>query len=329
MIVIEAESRSIREAKKKLMHLIDEKERILIRNGLIDHSFPISLQIAPQPEGERLGFFDPEGNSIVLAEELSEHDTENILLHELAHAAEWHINGCITGHSPEFRKYCRILGVEPGFDRSRVSLSLRKDKEARERIRKLMALSSSPFENEAAEAIKKAQALMMKTDMREEDERICFADIYSSGRIPFYMAEIAEYLKSTAGVFPLTWVDKERHVRIHGTLSQVELAVYIYGYIISSSEREIASLRKKGESISRTAFITGAVRTLKEKTAAPSLVPVCAENRRLASAILYEGRSFSAHRQRSCLDTSSYGKGMDFGRSLDVPDKIKSRLIEG
>ena len=79
-------------------------------------------------ERGRLGEFDAEQRLILLSEELIYQDfsvLKNVFLHEAAHAIDFALNGYESGaHTPSFREYCSIIGVEDGFDKAKVKNKL-------------------------------------------------------------------------------------------------------------------------------------------------------------------------------------------------------------
>ena len=125
------------------------------------------------------------------------------MLHELAHALDYALHGFLSGHSPSFRECCRMLGLDPGFEKSRVRLSAAERNGRKDRIRKLLALSSSPFENEASEAIRKAKALMAKEGIDCSGKRAVKMKKEDYGRFDYILAmekyNIDRILRITGG----------------------------------------------------------------------------------------------------------------------------------
>ena len=80
---------------------------------------------------DRLGECDTNQRIILLSEDLIYQDfsvLKNVFLHETAHALDYALNGYSDSvHSPSFREYCSILGVEDGFDKAKVKNKLEKD----------------------------------------------------------------------------------------------------------------------------------------------------------------------------------------------------------
>ena len=297
------------------------------------------IVIAPMTEESRLGFFRPDNVSIVISESLirngGERDIINVFLHELAHALDHRRHGQ-AGHGPSFRECCRLLGIEEGFDKSHIRLELGEKAKRSERIRKLLSLSSSPFENESAIAIKKAQELMMEDGQEgRSDERIYEAALLSSSRFSYGLKEVLGYTERMSGIFLLYIPSPEgRSAMAYGSLEEVEFSIYLLDYLLSSSERAIRGLRKEGRHVTKDSFLKGAIDVLSERTRTESignaLIALRTENEKLARAIVYPETRLVRRsiRSSSIFDRSSYDSGKGFGRSLDISGSRRQKLIE-
>lgn len=297
------------------------------------------IVIAPMTEESRLGFFRPDNPSIVISESLirngGERDIINVFLHELAHALDYRMRGN-TGHGPSFRECCRILGMDEGFDKSHIKLELGNKERRSEKIRKLLSLSSSPFENESAIAIQKARKLMMENgDEDRSDERIYETALLSSSRFSYGVKEVLSYTERTSGIFLLYVPAPEgRSAMAYGSLDEVEFAIYLLDYLLSSSERAIRSLRKEGKHITKDSFLKGAIDVLTERTREESidnaLIALRTENEKAARAIVYPETRLVRRsiRSSSLFDRSSYDSGKGFGKSLDISRSRRRKLIE-
>ena len=228
-----------------------------------------------------------------------------------------------------------MLGALPEFSRSHVRLSIDKQNSRREKIKKLMALSSSPFENEAAEAIKKAQKLMIEGNIPPEvdDKRIYTADLYEAKRLPFWTRELAWYASSSSGVYNVIIPGNEsRIITVHGSVEEIELALYIFDYVVSAADREIKAMRAKGKSISKGSFICGAVDVLSEKTKGTAeekaLMVISKDNEKLAKELIYNTVKIRRTYAHTSINTSSYNLGHDFGSRLDIKRGIRIKQIE-
>ncbi len=330
---------------RSVSHIIDHKINRLwgiyrekkARLG-ISEEFITAVFAVPDLPDNALAMFRPEDRIITITEEVlvrgSEENSGNVFLHELAHALDWHLHRK-AGHGPSFRECCRILGLPPEFSKRQVRLSIDKDNSRREKIKKLMALSSSPFENEAAEAIKKAQKLMLEGTGPAEDEyrHIYTSELYEAVRLPFWTRELAWYASRSSGVYSIIVpINGRRILTVHGSVEEIELAFYIFDYVVSAAEREIKRIRSEGRAISKGSFICGAVDVLKERTEGTAegkaLMEMSRNNEVLAKELIYRTAKISTAYARTSINRSSYDLGHDFGRSLDIRKGTERKLIK-
>lgn len=327
--------------EKKLISIGRHKEKELTDKGIINSPIFNGVCIAPSLEEGKLGYFAPSGLLIAISEDVIENCDEttirNIFLHELSHALDYNLHGALSGHSPKFRECCRIIGVEPGFEKSRIRSRMERNNEAKNRIRKLMALSSSPFENEAAEAIKKAKILMARNGISLEskkNERIYMVPLFQAKRFPFSIRQLLSYISDITGVYIVISQGPDKKTAIaYGSLEETELSIYLYDYLISSIEHEIRKRRKDGEKISKDSFLSGAIAQLSKKTADVisdnAIIAIKDENKRLTKKIIYPDVKLKRTITKSHGgDVSSYTKGLGFGSKLAVPTSIGKRELE-
>ena len=220
-------------------------------------------------EKDRLGEFNTREHAILLSEDLIYQDfsvLKNVFLHEAAHAIDYALNGLReAGHTPRFREYCAAIGVEEGFEKAKIKRKMDDEIKIKERMAKLMAMSSSPFENEAMVALSKARKLLLEnsklinTEDKKED-KIYEVDLYEGGRIPSYALRLGSFVGKATGVYILKVLGEANGsvVRAYGSLEEVEAALYLYGNLFSSLDGEIARLRNQGHKITKDSFVAGA-----------------------------------------------------------------------
>ena len=332
---IRASSSMIDKQIGKLWDLYKDKTAELhIQQQIV--SVILAVPILP---GNILAMFRPDDKAITIIEDVlisNPEDMENIFLHELAHALDYSINGRLSGHSAGFRECCRILGVDPGFEKSRVRTGLGERKEKKDRIRKLLALSSSPFENESAEAIRKAKMLMAKdgiTITDDKEERIYMVPLYTAKRYPFSIRQLLSYISNTTGVYIVISEGREGKTAFaYGTLEETEASIYLYDYLIGAAECEIKRIRAENGKVSKDSFLRGAIAVLSERTADEgidnALIAIQSENMRLTKKIVFPETRIRLTTMRSHGgDAESYSKGRGFGSRLTVPSGIERRRI--
>ena len=297
-----------------------------------------SILITPALESSKLGFFRPDALLIVINEDLVENGTdreiENVFLHELAHALDYRLNGAAE-HGNSFRACCRMLGIDEGFDKSVIKLSVSRMNARREKIRKIMALSSSPFENESASAIRKARKLMAESGLDGcAHEKIYMTALHSAGKFSYGTKMLLSYVEKASGVFIVTTHEgKERKAIAYGSLEEVEFSLYLFDYLSSSADREIRTRRKQGEHISKDNFMMGMIETLSSSTSESaldtSIIAIHDKNRDKAKRMIYPNTRLVTRSSRSSasFDDGSYGIGKCFGDNLDVPKAITRKAI--
>ena len=298
-----------------------------------------SILITPSLDQHKLGYFRPDSLLIAISEDLVENGTEseieNVFLHELSHALDYRISRSLE-HGQSFRRCCRLLGVDEGFDKSRIQLSIGRMNSKREKIKKLMALSSSPFENESAAAIQKAKKLMAENEIGEkEDERIYTAPLYSAGKFSYGMKLLLSYVEKSSGIFLITAHEgKEKRALAYGSLEEVEFALYLFDYLLSSTDSAIKALRSDGEKVSRDNFIMGMIDILTSRTSGHStdtaLIAIQNKNKETVKRIVYPEERFVHKSSVSYIyfDEGSYGHGKGFAGSLDVPHRVERKAIQ-
>lgn len=321
----------------RLRKLQKDKEREIGVFSLAD-----DIYISPTLSDDRLGFFRPSVLVIVLSEDLvASGDTEiidNVFLHELSHALDYRLYGNI-GHGATFHECCRILGVKEGFDKSKVVLTRARSIGKIEKIRKLMAMASSPFENESAIAIRKAKELMVENGIGEEeeaaDEKIYFAALCSSLRLSFGVKEIVAYVGNTCGTCIVITHSREskKSILSYGSIDEVEFSIYLYDYLMTEIEKAIKEKRKQGEKVSRDSFIKGIVDILnartKEESTDTALMVLQERNIDKTNRIVYPHASLKRNsgRTSATFDQESYNNGKVFGDKLNVPTSLKRKLL--
>lgn len=289
-----------------------------------------------QNEG-KLGAFIPSDQIIILSEELLDYPVsviKNVYLHECAHAIDYLFNPNMTGHSPFFREICEKLGIEKGFEKARLKEDLASKVKAREKLDKLMALSSSSFENEALVALEKARKLIEKAALSEEDtdeEKIYRVDVYEKKRISTYILYITIIVSENTGIFFVKNHNGETvTMRGYGSLEQCESALYLFDYLLSALENEVKRLRKQGKNISKDSFMVGAYRAIKDKSASSESTAVVRsiqiETKEKAKRIAFKDSSLHTTRSKIHLDSASFSSGSSFGKELDLSGERQKRI---
>jgi hypothetical protein len=174
-----------------------------------------------------------------------------VLLHETAHQFADEVLGASgeAPHGPQFQRACRLLRANPRAsgtyplldERLRAEADLPADKNLR-RIRKLMALAASPNLNEAEAAMAKARALMVKYNLRLQEEGETAFETVSLGRPAlrhpaeeYALAHLLQEFYFVQGIWVSAFVLEKnkmgRVLEVSGTPPNLRAASYVYDFV--------------------------------------------------------------------------------------------------
>ena len=331
------------EVRVRLAEVENQLKAILKRRWGITYPIYKGIFYVVFNERNKLGEFDPNQNIILLSEDLIYLDfsvLRNVFLHEAAHALDFALNGNqYGGHTPVFREYCSLLGVQDGFEKAKVKKNIDKNEEVKKRIEKLMALSTSPFENEAMVALSKARKLLAENTTTinndTKEDKIYYVTLYGSGRIPFYISRLSSFVGKATGVFIIKVMDRsENQIRAYGSLDEVEASLYLFRSLISQLDKEVMKLRKKGHKITKDSFVEGACPEMEKKlrsedsSADNALIIIQNENRDKAERLCFKSHRFTKRYSHSHVDSKSLTLGREFGRSVDINSSMGRKEID-
>ena len=298
-----------------------------------------ALFFARMEKEEKLGAFIPDSRIIILSEELLNYPLDvikNIYLHECAHAIDYIFNPSMTGHSSYFRSICDKLGVEKGFEKAKLKEDITLKAKKREKLDKLMALTSSSFENEALIALEKARELIEKAKLEddltiEKEEKIYMVELYEKKRIASYITYISAIIEESTGTYNVKNHTGESVIlRAHGSLEQCESALYLFDYLLSALDNEVARLRKSGKKISKDSFMIGvydAIRKKTEKNSSTEIVKsIRGENEYKAKKLVFKDSTITSKASRVTLDSGSFKSGSSFGENLDLSAERQKKI---
>lgn len=182
-----------------------------------------------------------------------------VLKHEMAHQFVFEVLGVEdeTSHGPAFVSVCERLGIDARARGTPETGPDEVEQRALERIAKLLALASSDSEHEAESAMKAAQRLMLKynLDARSSASTRGYAFLHlgkASGRITEAERMIAVILGEHFFV-EVIWVPVYRVaegkrgsvLEICGTPTNLEMASYVYDFLLRAGERLWVDHRKR------------------------------------------------------------------------------------
>jgi hypothetical protein len=204
-----------------------------------------------------------------------------VLKHEMAHQFVYEILGQQdeSSHGPSFQRTCERLGIDPR------ATGLPSERPHRipilDRIKKLLALATSPNQHEAEAAMRMAHRLMLRHNLQDVSPD-AGADAYafrhlgrSSGRVSESDRLLAGLLGEFFFVQPI-WIsvfrveDQKRvsMLEITGRPENLEMAEYVYGFLQHAAEslwREHKRAHGIERNIDRRAFLAGVMRGFADK----------------------------------------------------------------
>lgn len=213
--------------------------------------------------GERLGRWVPAPRTLELSRDLLVNHgwgvLEEVLKHEMAHQYVDEVLGVRDepAHGPAFRKVCQERGIDaraagapdvpPGTAQNPVL----------ERIAKLLALAESPNEHEAQAAMSAAQRLMLKHNIEAAVSGVtssyCFRHLGKpTGRVSEQERRLAMILDQFFFVqviwVPVWRVSEAKRgsvLEVCGSKENVELAAYVYDFLMYTSDALYRADRKR------------------------------------------------------------------------------------
>jgi hypothetical protein len=218
-----------------------------------------------------------------------EHSWESVLdtlRHEMAHQYVHEVLGLpgAPPHGEPFREASKLLRCDPAAAASQGSLkSLDASSDERDkvlgRIRDLLALATSPNEHEAASAMRMANKYLLKYNLDlaalEGERHYSYRYLGRSiGRVHEYQSTLGHILQEHFFVLVI-WTfsyDPFRDVpgsilQVSGTPENIEVAEYVYNYVMNLTEPLWRAHRKLRESSGGTKlqYLAGLLRGLQAK----------------------------------------------------------------
>ena len=288
---------------------------------------------SPLPEG-KLGLFITASRLILISERLLSSDMDTILsiaLHETAHALCYYETGSAE-HDTYFREVCRKLGTSEGFEKAKIDI--KKQEGIIQKIRKLEALSSSPFEAEAQAAMAKARELAIKYHIDNssgEEERIWEADLALGGRVSRKHKILARIVSILSGVYVITvHLDTFDGLRCYGQKGEVEVAVYLWETLERTIDRKLREERN-GDSrlyqgqVGTTSFYMGVLASIEERfsreeniESSKAIVKMSNDSGKLARKLVFSKARITGTRSMVRQNEAVFRQGREFGRNMEI-----------
>lgn len=300
------------------------------------------IHFAPGLMNRALGEFNANYRVIILNEELiteeiSIRTIENIFIHEMAHALDYALNNSISGHSKQFREYCVFFNIDPGFEKAKIKAEIKKRDRRENLIEKLLALSSSPFENEAMIALAMARKLMVENSFTkaQNEEKIYITTLFESSRISYGALAIANFVAKATGVYIVKVKNNALFkLNAYGSLEEVEAALYLVNFLNGAIDQKIRMLRREGSGITKNNFISGMLAELERKLnlygneTSAAIKSVKKTNEELVKKLIFPTNLRTVRKKTSIKSLYSFKKGAEFGKNTDIPKKIEQKKIQ-
>lgn len=336
----------LREIFRKELGLAVKRTRFLFQG----HWYPLKLILF---EGKPLGTFDPAFYTIGLNKDLfltrSKEEILNILRHEVAHYIDFLVfpETC-GGHDRQFREICKKFhwgeevyrarekaeDIEANIERKRLN-------RVAEKIKKLLALSSSDNPHEAQLATLKANEYLLKNHIESPELLTGEASEYCVHRVKKFK-KISGKLKAIASILETFYVAPVfnygrdyAYLEITGNRTHIEIALYLADHL----DRELDLLYKqfkKENPMARgvryqNSFFLGVAEGYLEKhkkqvsslnkEQSKALVRV-KEDLETGLNLIYGRRRSSG--QRTTLDVNSLQAGKEAGQNLSLRKGVQS-----
>jgi hypothetical protein len=290
-------------------------------------------------------------SSYLLETSVSMEFSRSVMLHELAHYICFACWG-ESGHSKRFAEVASVIHAPEAFAHPSVSLDLAADTSSQlSKIKKLLALGDSSNPYESRNAMEKARKLMAGLGIKHISSDFATDTVYSAVLASMDRCSVKEkvltYLcDEIAGVYSvLERLDKGCRVRIFGTVSQVEVACYVYDYLEGSLSAEYKAMRKQGMIKGRalSSFYNGVyaemskrfdVRSVSSDETARALTKVHDDNRHKAESCYYgSGVLHAQHRSYYQRNEAAYAIGKKVGQHTHIRKAVTvsssgGRLLE-
>ena len=263
------------------MNLKMDRSRVLY-NGVL---YPLNIVVFE--DNSRLGYFDSRTYELGLSKKLmfqaKDKVLKNIIRHELAHFMAYLHHGPHVMHGNEFKNICRSYGWDTEVERAYGNVVLENDKiegdlkteKLLERLKKLLALTSSDNPHERELATLKANQLLLEHNLdmtrqaHPDDETVYVKRALEATRKQTKHVVIYEILKTFfvspvfnhgRGVF---------YLEVIGDKTSVELAEYVAHFLDYELEIMWKDAKKKNPSFknisAKNSFLRGVAKGYVEK----------------------------------------------------------------
>lgn len=228
----------------------------------------------------RLGYWEHGSRTISISRDYAFTERWNktltVLKHEMVHQ---YIDEVLHSpeekpHGPLFQSLCERFKVD-SFEEADMVSSEQKHSQVFEKIRKLLSLATSENVNESEVAMNKANALMMRWNierLEKEDPKFIHRHLGKPGRLNVIVKMLSTILHSHFFVealflesYDVKLAKRGRVLEICGLRENVEIAEYVYHYLLNTAEMHWKIHKKENKASHRTNYIYGLLLGFYEK----------------------------------------------------------------
>ena len=266
----------------------------------------------------------------------------SIIRHELAHYMCFLKYGNTKPHGEEFKKVCNSYNWNSEVSQASGSIDELnniiegdlKSQQVLNKVKKLLALSSSTNEFEAKKALNKANELLFKYNLEslknDEDEAYVLSALFSK-RSNSKLQAIYEILQNFFVVPVFNYGNDGVYLDICGDRSNIEVAEYVAKFLDSELENLWKNYKKMNPHlkgiVAKNSYFRGLAKGFCEKfkESTPSqqaLIPI--KNSLIKKTNLAYGKLRKTSVNKSLNCDESHGAGRKAGNSLNINPSIKN-----
>lgn len=230
----------------------------------------------------RLGYWKTNQRLISLSRELVFNspwsEVLHVFKHEMIHQFLDEVENLrdFPPHNHLFQLWCRELGIEEYRVISPEGTAPTPEQRILQKIRKCLSLAGSPNPNEAENAMRHANRLMLKWNIDEkkngEDGRHVVLQLNEPARVPGYI-KLLSCLLSKFFFVEAIWVrgfnaktlKKGQFLEICGLPENIKIAEYVYRFLLDSGNRFWAEYKKSHPNGRKNHYLYGLIQGFYEK----------------------------------------------------------------
>ena len=303
----------------------------------------------------RLGFWSREQRTISISKDILNdrpwHKILSILLHEMAHQFVDEVMQCPESqpHGELFKSVCEKFGIE---QEGELDITHKEKAPVLEKIRKLLSLAQSSNVHESETAMKMANDLMLKWNVKNIDENkkrnYRYEHLGDVGRVSLLQKMISQILGDYFFVEAI-WVQsydsqkmkQGRVLEICGLDENLEIASYVYDYLVNVANAEWKKYKKAHPKANRNNYQYGLMLGFVEKLQGQEIQnkeekalvwtgdPLLGEYfRQRHPRVRKMSQSSMRHHEKSLNDGKKDGKKIVISKGVNDQKNVQNRYLK-